>query len=72
MEQHRRTLDTRFDLNFLWITKYRMRLLQADVGIRVRQIVRDNCSKMEGEIVERLPVCALFVILFAALLASGE
>ena len=36
----------------MWITKDRKKLLQADVGIRLRQVVRDICSEMELEIVK--------------------
>jgi REP element-mobilizing transposase RayT len=34
MEHYRRSAHTRFDLkyHFVWITKYRKKLLQADVG----------------------------------------
>ena len=54
MEHYRRTSHTRFDLkyHFVWITKYRKKLLQADVGVRLRQIVRDICSELEVEIVK--------------------
>ncbi len=43
MEHYRRTSHTRFDMkyHFVSITKYRKKLLQADVGVRLRQIVRD-------------------------------
>ena len=36
MEHYRRTAHTRFDLkyHFVWITKYRKKLLRADVGVR--------------------------------------
>ena len=36
----------------MWITKYRKKLLQADVGIRLRQLVRDICSELEVEIIK--------------------
>jgi putative transposase len=54
MEHYRRTSHTRFDLkyHFVWITKYRKKLLQADVGVRLRQIVRDICAELEVEIVK--------------------
>ena len=54
MEHYRRTSHTRFDLkyHFVWITKARKKLLQADVGVRLRQIVRDICSELEVEIVK--------------------
>ena len=36
----------------MWITKYRKKLLRADVGVRLRQIVRDICSELEVEILK--------------------
>jgi putative transposase len=54
MEHYRRTAHTRFDLkyHFVWITKYRKELPQADVGVRLRQVVRDICSELEVEILK--------------------
>src|SRR5438270_2587436 len=54
MEHYRRTAHTRFDLkyHFVWITKYRKKLLQADVGVRLRQTVREICSESEAEVIE--------------------
>jgi hypothetical protein len=39
MEPYRRTAHTRFDTKFHleWIRKYRQKLPQAEVGIRLRQ-----------------------------------
>jgi putative transposase len=53
MEHYRRTAHTRFDIKFhlVWITKYRKKLLQADVGGRLRQMVRNICSEMEVELI---------------------
>src|SRR3954451_11045434 len=54
MEHYRRTAHTRFDIKFhlVWITKYRKKLLRADVAIRLRQWVRDICSELEVEILK--------------------
>ena len=54
MEHYRRTAHTRFDIKFhlVRITKYRNKLLQADVGVRLRQLVRDICSELEVEILK--------------------
>jgi len=54
MQQYRRTSHTRFDLkcHFVWITKCRKKFLQADVGVRLRQFVRDLCSELELEIMK--------------------
>ncbi|ODT98646.1 MAG: hypothetical protein ABS79_05545 [Planctomycetes bacterium SCN 63-9] len=51
MEHCRRTAHTRFDIKFhlVWITRYRKELLRADVGVRLRQLVRDICSVLEAE-----------------------
>jgi REP element-mobilizing transposase RayT len=49
MESYRRNIHTRFDTTFHleWIRKYRQKLLQADVGIRLRQLEREICSELE-------------------------
>lgn len=54
MEHYRRTAHTRFDLkyHFVWITKYRKKLLGGDVGLRLRKHVRDICSELEVEIIK--------------------
>src|SRR6516165_1178566 len=54
MEHYRRTAHTRFDLkhHFAWITKYRKPLPQADVVVRLRQLVRDICAEHEVEILK--------------------
>jgi putative transposase len=54
MEHYRGSSHTRFDIKYqlVWITKYRKKLLQADVGIRLRQLVRDICSELEVEIIK--------------------
>jgi putative transposase len=54
MEHYRRTAHTRFDIksHLVWITEYRKKLLQADVGVRPRQLVRDIHSELEVEIIE--------------------
>ena len=54
MEHYRRTAHTRFDIkyHFVWITKYRKKLLGGDVGLRLRKYVRDICSEQEVEIIK--------------------
>jgi putative transposase len=54
MEHYRRTAHTRFDIKYhlVWITKYRKKLLRADVAIRLRQLVRDICSELEVDILK--------------------
>ena len=54
MEHYRRTAHARFDLkyHFVWITKYRKKLLRGEIGTRLRQIVRDICAELEVEIIK--------------------
>jgi putative transposase len=54
MEHYRRTAHTRFDIkfHFVWITKYRKKLLGGDVGHRLGKYVRDICSELEVEIIK--------------------
>jgi putative transposase len=54
MEHYRSTAHPRFDIKFhlVWITKYRKKLLRADVAIRLRQLVRDICAELEVEILK--------------------
>ncbi len=54
MEHYRRTSHTRFDikLHFVWITKYRKRLLVGAVGRRVRDLTRKICAELEVEILK--------------------
>ena len=52
MEHYRTTAHTRFDIkfHFVWITKYRKKLLVGEVGLRLRKYVRDICSELKVEI----------------------
>jgi len=54
MENYRKSSHTVYDLKYhlVWITKYRKPLLRGDVGIRVRQIIRDVCAELEVEIIK--------------------
>jgi putative transposase len=49
MEHYRQTAPTRLDIKFhlVWITKYRKTILRGIVGLRLRQIVRTICAKLE-------------------------
>ena len=40
---------TVFDIeyHFVWVTKYRYHMLQGDVGLRVRELVRQTCDAFE-------------------------
>ena len=46
MENYRTGPHSRFDLkyHFVWITKYRKGVLVGEVGIRLRELVREVCQ----------------------------
>lgn len=52
MEQYRTGPHSRFDLkyHFVWITKYRKGVLVGEVGLRLRELVREVCRTYEIEI----------------------
>ena len=54
MENYRTSSHSRFDIkyHFVWVTKYRKGVLTGDVGIRVRELVREICRTHEIEILE--------------------
>jgi putative transposase len=45
MEHYRTGPHSRFDLkyHFVWITKYRKGVLAGEVGVRLRELVREVC-----------------------------
>ena len=54
MENYRTGPHSRFDLkyHFVWITKYRKGVLVGEVGVRLRQLVREVCRANEIEILQ--------------------
>ncbi len=40
----------KIEYHFVWVTKYRYRVLMGDVGLRVRELVRQTCEHLEIEI----------------------
>jgi putative transposase len=54
MEHYRTGPHSRFDLkyHFVWITKYRKGVLAGEVGLRLRELVREICRTYEIEILE--------------------
>jgi putative transposase len=54
MERYRTGAHSRFDLkyHFVWIPKYRKKILAGEVGIRLRHLVREICRTLEIEILE--------------------
>jgi putative transposase len=54
MEHYRTGSHSRFDIkyHFVWVTKYRKSILTGEVGIRLREIVREVCRTNEIEILQ--------------------
>ena len=54
MEHYRTGAHSRFDLkyHFVWVTKYRKKVLTGAVGMRVRELVREVCRRNEIEILQ--------------------
>ena len=40
----------KIEYHFVWVTKYRYKVLVGDVGLRVRELVRQTCESLEIEI----------------------
>ena len=53
MQYYRTTSHTRFDNKYhiVWITKYRKKILKGDIGIRIRDIIRQVCENFGIEII---------------------
>jgi putative transposase len=54
MENYRTGAHSRFDLkyHFVWVTKYRKKVLTGAVGMRVRDLVQEVCRTNEIEILQ--------------------
>lgn len=54
MENYRTGAHSRFDLkyHFVWVTKYRRKVLTGVVGKRVRELVREVCRANDIEILQ--------------------
>ncbi|MBA2116851.1 IS200/IS605 family transposase [Bremerella alba] len=54
MENYRTSSHSRFDIkfHFVWVTKYREPILTGEVGVRLRELVREVCRANEIEILE--------------------
>ena len=54
MEHYRKSSHTTYDLkyHFVWITKYRKRVLQGEVAKRARELIREICRSKEVEIIK--------------------
>ena len=40
------------EYHFVWVTKYRYKVLVGDVGLRVRELVRQTCEAFEIQILK--------------------
>ena len=54
MDRYRTSSHSRYDIkyHFVWVTKYRKEILSGDVGVRVRELVREVCRTNEIEILQ--------------------
>lgn len=54
MEDYRRGSHTVYDIKYhiVWVTKYRYKVLTGDVGLRVRELVRQVCMAQEVTILK--------------------
>ena len=54
MENYRTSSHSRYDLkyHFVWVTKYRKKVLVGEVGTRLRELVREVCRTNEIEILQ--------------------
>ena len=52
--QYRHTSHTTYDNKYhiVWITKYRKKVLRGDIGLRLREIVRQICNTEKVEILK--------------------
>jgi putative transposase len=50
---YRKTSHAVYDLKYhvVWITKYRKRVLRGEIGVRLRELVRQTCESVEVYIV---------------------
>ena len=54
MQKYRKTSHTVYDIkyHFVWITKYRKKILKGELANRVREIIREVCKCNEVEIIK--------------------
>lgn len=41
----------KLEYHFVWVTKYRYRVLQGDLALRLRELVRQSCAMFEIEVI---------------------
>lgn len=44
------TLFSRYSAIFIFVTKYRYKVLRGDIGLKVRELIRQTCEAFEIEI----------------------
>ena len=51
---YRKSAHATYDLKYhlVWITKYRKPVLRGEVGLRVRELIRQTCATLEVEIIK--------------------
>lgn len=42
----------KIEYHFVWVTKYRYEILRGDVGLRVRELIRQTCEMLEIKILK--------------------
>ncbi|MEL6273457.1 MAG: IS200/IS605 family transposase [Chloroflexota bacterium] len=47
--RYRKTAHSVYDLKYhiVWVTKYRKPILHGEVGLRLRELIRQSCARME-------------------------
>jgi len=52
--KYRHGSHTKYNIeyHFVWATKYRYQVLRGDVGLRVRELIRQTCEHLEIEILK--------------------
>lgn len=54
MTEYRKGSHTVYDLKYhiVWITKYRKKVMRGEIGIRLRELIRQTCETLEVQIVK--------------------
>jgi len=54
MQNYRKTSHTVYDIKYhvVWITKYRKPVIGKDIGVRLRELIRQICASMDIQIIK--------------------
>ncbi|GAB1471707.1 hypothetical protein MASR2M66_25850 [Chloroflexota bacterium] len=54
MPEYRKGSHTVYDLKYhiVWITKYRKKVLRGEIGLRLRELIKQECEAQEVQIVK--------------------